>query len=129
MPQTSNYLIVGARFRPPAKGLLDTLPSGTELQARREPGNQYDPNAIQVFVKTSHIEPSDAIRVQCENYGKSIEEIKAVPEWHLGYVPKERAAELAPLMDSWAIHAIIGELAFSAAGVPCIRMEVPDARE
>lgn len=128
MPQ-ANYVIVGARFRPPAKALLDTLPLGTQLLARREPQNAYDPNAIQVLVHPNDFQSTDALRIQCEQYGKSIEEIMGASEWHLGYVPREEAAKVAPRMDHDAITAIVGSLTFSAQGVPCIRLEVPIAEE
>jgi hypothetical protein len=123
-----NYIIVGAKFRPPAKALLDTLATGTELLARREPSNAYDANAIQVIVRSSAIAPSDAMKLAVEQYGRTMDEIRAAEEWQLGYVPREAAASVAPKLDADAITVVVGSLTFSASGVPCIRMEVPDAR-
>lgn len=67
-------ILRGANFRPiEAQALVMQLDEDAPLILQREPDNQFDPNAIQV------IEPES--------------------EMHLGYVAKEVAAELAPLMD------------------------------
>ena len=64
----------GNNFRPiEAKAIFNSLVEGTGLIIEREPGNQFDPNAIMVIEPESHV--------------------------HIGYVAKEVAAELAPLMD------------------------------
>lgn len=64
----------GNNFRPiEAKAAFAGLIEGDALILQREAGNQYDPNAIMVIQPESEI--------------------------HLGYVAKEVAAELAPLMD------------------------------
>lgn len=118
------YTIVGAKFRPPARGLLDTLAIGTRLLARRESTNQYDPNAIQVIVPKG-FETSNAMRIACEDYGFSIEQVQAAPEWHLGYIPREDAMTLGPAMDEAQRPEIEGALTFSAQGVPCFRMNQP----
>lgn len=67
-------LLRGANFRPvEAQAALGELPPGTPMQLMREPGNQFDSNAIQV--------------------------IDPVTEHHVGYVAKEAAAEIAHLLD------------------------------
>ena len=64
----------GVSFRPiEAKTIVNDLVAGSVLLLEREPGNQYDPNAVMV------LEPESRT--------------------HLGYVAKEIAVELAPLMD------------------------------
>lgn len=64
----------GNNFRPiEAQAAFAGLIEGDSLILRREPGNQYDFNAIMVLQPESEI--------------------------HLGYVAKEVAAELAPMMD------------------------------
>lgn len=119
----TSYIIVGAKFRPPAKGLLDTLANGTKLHARREASNAYDPNAIQVVLKAGDFETNDEMRLACEGFGLSISDIKAAPEWHLGYIPREHAAELAPRMDSASTPELDGVLSFSVTGIPSIRLD------
>jgi hypothetical protein len=64
----------GTNFRPiEAKAFVNGLVGGETLTIMRESTNQYDSNAIMVLDPAS--------------------------EMHLGYVAKEVAAELAPLMD------------------------------
>jgi len=64
----------GLSFRPiEAKNLVNNFQGNETLHLQREPGNQYDPNAIMV------LDPETQI--------------------HIGYVAKEVAIELAPLMD------------------------------
>lgn len=64
----------GVNFRPiEAKAIVNALEEGAQLLLEREPANQYDEFAIKV------IDPETAV--------------------HLGYVAKEVAAELAPIMD------------------------------
>lgn len=64
----------GNNFRPiEAKSIFAGLIEGDSLMLQREPGNQYDPNAIMVIHPPTEI--------------------------HLGYVAKEVATELAPMMD------------------------------
>lgn len=64
----------GVNFRPiEAKAIVNVLEEGAQLLLEREPANRYDEFAIKV------IDPETAV--------------------HLGYVAKEVAAELAPIMD------------------------------
>lgn len=76
--------VVGTTFREKDKPLpWDELAQGKHLCLVREKDNQYDPNAIKVFY---------------------------VPH-HLGYLPKQTAAELAPLIDKGrTFFAIITEI-------------------
>jgi len=70
-------LLRGANFRPvEAQAALADLPVGSPMHLTREPGNPFDPNAIQV--------------------------IDLVTEYHVGYVAKEAAAEIAHLLDDGA---------------------------
>lgn len=67
-------ILRGLSFRPPeAKAYANTLTEGDPLLIEREPSNQFDPNAIKV------LSPEGSI--------------------HIGYVAKEIAVELAPMMD------------------------------
>jgi hypothetical protein len=67
-------ILRGVNFRPiEAKSLVLAMDQGHVLTLQREPDNQYDPNAIQV------IDPETQI--------------------FIGFVAKEVAADIAPLMD------------------------------
>ena len=126
-------LIVGAHFRPPAKGLLLCLPAGSKLLARREASNAYDANAIQVIWPTTGLDASsgiglsrDAVQSAMEGFGSSADEIFAQSEWHLGYIPRTEASSLAPSMDASGIAELPGELTFAATGGAQIQFEVPE---
>jgi hypothetical protein len=70
-------LLRGANFRPiEAQAALADLQPGSPMHLTREPGNQFDPNAVQV--------------------------VDPVTEHHVGYVAKEAAAEIAHLLDDGA---------------------------
>jgi hypothetical protein len=49
------FPIVGMQFRPtegiPAPTIMSLLPPGSPLYLKRDPGNEYDANAIQVWIK------------------------------------------------------------------------------
>ncbi len=123
-------LIVGARFRPPAAGLLSVLGSGSGLLVRLEPSNPYDPNALQVLVATSTLAklPISQLQSACEGFGVGAEELcgaNAPSEWHLGYVPRGEALEYAPGFDAAGVSEIPGEFTFDLQGRPSVSFEVP----
>ena len=126
-------LIVGAHFRPPAKGLLAALPAGSKLLLRREASNAYDANALQVIWPTSGLNAElatglmrDDVQKNVEGFGSSADEVFAAPEWHLGYIPRTEAAQIAPLMDAAQCVELPGELTFAATGGAQIQFEVPE---
>ncbi len=99
--------LVGMHFRPPAKVILGVLTPGTALRLQREPDNAYDANAVQVFVASADI-PEDnhpILEHTAESFGFSLTEILEQDEWHLGYIAKEFAAEVAPILDDAAAGA------------------------
>lgn len=50
------YTIVGMRHRfPEAEAIVRALVPGTEITLIREPDNEHDPNAIQVWVGGRHV--------------------------------------------------------------------------
>lgn len=116
--------IVGAHFRPPAKAILAALPLGSDLELRPEPTNQYDPNAIAVWVQTSSIPHTvrDDLDLRAKGYGYSADEIFAQSEFHLGYIPKEEAKRIIHLMPP---EALLGKLACLPQGDPSIRFHLP----
>ena len=116
---SETYPVVGAHFRPPAKGILEALPSGCPLRLRPEPDNPFDPNAVMVCVASASVPPTAHERLAqgLPLWGSSLEEFLAQPEWHLGYVPRTRACDLAP---SLAGHDAPAMLTFGATGPPSV---------
>ena len=116
--------LVGAHFRPPAKAILQVLPGATPLLLRPEPDNAYDPNAIQVLVKTSELpeEAHDDLELHAQGYGHSLEEILAEPEWHLGYVKATEAV--------WLVKQLSGDTSCKLGsllnGNPAVIVETSD---
>ena len=113
------FPIVGAFHRPPARAILQVLPINCPLTLRPEPTNEYDPNAIQILVSTSHIPTTqhEQLEVLAAGYGFTLEEILAEPEWHLGYIPRDRNEGLTELGE------LEGKLGFDLKGKPTVEFE------
>jgi hypothetical protein len=114
--------IVGAHFRPPAKAILGSLGANCPLAIVPEPHNQYDSNALAVFVATSDImNPEHCDTEQLElllpNMDSSMDHIQSQEGWHLGYIPRDEAAVWAPLMGG---KQIPGKLGFNVKGEPAV---------
>lgn len=114
--------IVGAHFRPPAKAILAQLPVGCDLVVTPEPDNAYDSNALAIFVETKSIPPTvyPDLAQEAIGYGFSLDEILAKPAWHLGYIPRDLAATLAPKFGS---DPRPGKLKFTSTGKPAVELE------
>lgn len=69
---TKSFTLMGSSFIPGAGGLIDKLKSGQPLALLRQPNNEHDKNAVLVM------------------WGKR----------PLGYLPRQLAAEVAPMMDA-----------------------------
>ena len=123
--------IVGAKFRPPALGILAVLPTNAALIVRREPTNAYDANAMQVIWPTQR-GLIDATRLDeaVLGYGSTADEVLAAPEWHLGYIPRQDALLLARRMDLMPARAqdkpaeVPGVLTWSAEGAPRVQFSI-----
>lgn len=125
MSTTEYYPIVGAHFRPPAKIILQFLPGGAPLTMEREPTNEFDANAIAVYVEPSAIPEHvrEECGIQATGFGYSIEDIMSHARWHLGYVPAKFATGLAPAMDLAlggpdSLPAVPATLTFDSKGKP-----------
>jgi hypothetical protein len=92
----TRFPIVGARHRPPAVALINALPVGAPLTVIAEPENQYDPNAIAVWLYTKDLPEAsrEALKETGPQSGWPFDKIMAQEVFHLGYIPKELAAEL-----------------------------------
>lgn len=122
----TTYMIVGARFRPPAQAILNSITPETSLYLRAEPSNEYDPNAIQVFIKTQDIPEfcHERLVQELEGTGKYLEDIQAQAEWHLGYIPKEIAALLRANLLVETEREYLGEFLFNYDNKPMIRIDL-----
>ena len=139
--QFVSYPIRGAQFRPPASGLLSVLGSGSALLVRREPDNPYDPNALQVLVRCEELEklPEEQLQAAVEGFGFSSAEVlgeelidrgrvraeRPVTEWHLGYIPRVEALQLASHFDASGVKEIPASFIFDLSGRPAVAFVVP----
>lgn len=127
---SERFLIVGARFRPPAQDVLMALPAGADLILRRQPDNPYDENAVAVMVQLfSEIDGyyldsiSETVKGILDNHFTEEEKPTFL---HLGFIPRERAAGLAPRIDLQAdpdtmiAPDVPGKLTFATNGAPMI---------
>ena len=124
---SQSYPIVGMFFHQPAPLLVQVLTIGAPLIVMAEPTNNYDPNAIAVWMPTASL--SDAALAQLEadlpGCGMDLEGLKAETMWHLGYIPKALAAALK---ESGAVAEDIdieAEFSLSPNGKPRVRFDVP----
>jgi hypothetical protein len=120
---TNTLPIVGAFYRPPAKALIDVLPVGTPLYMIAEPDNQYDPNAIAIWLETENLPDAAQERLVelLPAYGLDLDTVMAQEAWHLGYVPREMAAKIkaAGMIDESAPYEVT--FSTSASGAPRVR--------
>lgn len=118
--------IVGMHFRPPAKALVNMTVGGTTVWLRKEPENQFDPNAIAVWLDSSSI-PEDQFEEQAEvlaGFGHDRDSVLAQPQWHLAYIPAKDASWLVRKLSDGADTA--AELHFDHDGKPIVRFSVAD---
>ncbi len=124
MPQVHAPL-VGMRFHPPATEVLSGLGQDEVLELRREPDNEHDSNAIQVFL------PSGWQENNKEHYGTLIESKFLQPsdddntEVFLGYIARDVAENWAPIFDL-ADEIPKAKLTFGTTGRPQVTIDLPD---
>jgi hypothetical protein len=119
--------IVGMHFRPPAKVILAQLKGDCPLIIRPEPENPHDANALQVLVQTSSLSDHadlENMALLLPNMGFSLEDVLAQEEWHLGYIPRVNAEEIAPLFSG---QTVSGKLCFDVSGKAQVRFDLPTA--
>lgn len=75
---------------------ISLLTGNEPCRLQPEPENKFDPNAIAVLVAAEQTDPFD------ENAGQLI--------WHIGYLPKEIAAQVAPHLDGEPLLCRIAEI-------------------
>jgi hypothetical protein len=94
--------LMGAYYRPPAQSIISNLKGGSTLILEAEPTNEYDKNAIKVLVASDEIpkERDEALDLMAQGYGFSIQEIRSRDRWHLGYLARDSAEKIKPLLGS-----------------------------
>jgi hypothetical protein len=118
----STHAIVGAYHRPPAKAILQVLPAGCALRLIPEPENEYDVNAIKVEVLIALVPESEHQNLEnlSAGYGITLAELLAQESWHLGYIPRVEALNLAPRLGG---KELTGTLSFNAKGAPMVEID------
>jgi hypothetical protein len=126
---THTLPIVGAYYRPPSKLLLDNIAVGAEMQLHADPGGAYchanhdDPNAISVWLNTSAIPANEHLNFCLASYGSSVAELQLNEWFHVGYIPKELAAEL--VRTGFPSDASVpAEFSVGSRGSPRVRFEL-----
>lgn len=117
--------LVGMHFRPPAKAILQCLPKGAALRIVPEPHNEYDANALAVWVDASAIPYSehDTLNSLAIPFGYSADDIIALGEWQLGYIARQEAEVLVGAVNEALVRRTLhASLAFGGDGKP--RVEI-----
>ena len=95
--------IVGARYRGMSQRQIQNL-EGETVTLKREPSNQFDPNAIMCYASVDG------------------------DEMHIGYIPADKAKHLAPQMDEGLdLYAIVTATFPSKMGIKAELFEVEPA--
>lgn len=121
----STYPLVGAFYRPPAKALIDVLPIGTPLTLIAEPENQYDPNAVAVWLYSRDIPEGaahDKLSETLPAFGTDLDTVLSQEAWHLGYIAKEMAKQLRENDVVPIDSPIEGSFSLSSGGAPRVRL-------
>lgn len=141
MTRTLTSILVGSHFVPPAKIIIEHLPSGTPLSLTPDPENPYDEHAIRVSVAGSAIPASqhDELAVKLPGAGQDLESVIAPgANWPLGHVG---SSEGKPLVKARLVRAdLVGNkdfleimqsgvrwtasLGFDGSGMSLVVMEV-----
>jgi len=83
--------LVGCRFYPPATSALQHTAAGSPIMILYEPGNPYDPDAIQVWLSTRLISPDGA--EDCEAQGFDLAQAQEQDECiQLGHIASSTGA-------------------------------------
>lgn len=116
--------LVGMQFHPPALAVLSALPAGCPLEVRPEPQNEYDPNALAVWLEIKNIPATahETLSERLPGYGVTLEEFLQREEIQIGYIAKGEAAGIAGRLKGPSS----GHLSFSGGDRPRVLIAVPD---
>lgn len=117
------FPIVGSFYRPPAKMILEHLALDTPLYLEAEPTNQFDVNAIAVYLESKDIPSATlaALEPLLPSCGHSLESLEDLKLIHLGYIPKE----LAKILRGRNFWSADGVFVTSSSGAPQIKFTDP----
>ncbi len=108
-------LLVGMHFNPPAKIILQCLPSAAKVELRSEPTNPYDENAVEVWVSPSEIDET-VLKLNEEDLvasGFDLDEIMDGDAIRLGHIA---ASGKKPILTAaLTIRGLVGNVEFLAA--------------
>lgn len=140
--RTLTSLLVGGYHRPPAKLLLEHLPSGTPLTLTPEPDNPYDSSALKVFLEPQMIPEGQhaALQERLPLCGYTLEQVMSGGAIQLGYVAATGGKPLSKAPSGYvgnqeflkemsaAPEANDAALAFTPAGAPAVmlRCDAPE---
>lgn len=133
--------LVGAHFRPPAKQVLQVLPTGAQLWLMPEPENPYDPKAIRVMLLPKTAIPftmEQQLIVSLEGTGHDAATLLQQDEHlHLGYIPDSdgKVCQKSGMAGNREVGAVLeahasvlpfpAKLAFHMDGSPLVVIEDP----
>lgn len=122
--------LVGMRWHPPALTIVQGLGMDEPLIIKREPENQFDENAIQVFLPEGW--PKDNLELANtaaeEATAQGLEAIAEAISYgapiFLGYIRAVEAKDWARVMDEGGETSLEAKLTFSSTGSPQVTIEV-----
>lgn len=135
----SSFPLVGMSHRFPANTVLSLIPPCTALYLVREPDNQYDPNAIQVwienFAEATDQDSVEAVETDCLAQDKPMPDL-SIP-FMLGYIKAQTIDEdhlgadfLAPKIDAMIAAGEISAasevpviLTYGSSGRPSVELD------
>lgn len=120
---TNTFPIVGCFYHPPAKALVEAIAVGTPLQLIAEPDNPADVNAVAVWLHSADIPTSayDRLEETLPPFGYSLKQVLNEEDWHLGYIPRETAAQLRGYGVVGTDEPVEVTFSTSASGAPRVR--------
>lgn len=122
---THSAPLVGMHFRPPAKAILQALPSDYPLELRPEPTNPYDENAVAVWFDAAKLSTAakEELRQTLPGHGGDLDDLIEQRFWQLGYIAKDKAAiyqrDIASILEGHNEDAAVSGEGFLWTGFPC----------
>ena len=98
MSQVLTGLLVGSYHRPPAKSILEHLPTGAPLVLQAEPENPYDAGAIKVLLDPADAIPKEQYQPLADKLplqGYTLEQVMSGGPLQLGYLAATGGKPLA----------------------------------